>query len=169
MIEQSLATPMCVSIGSEGLTINGRIFDRKLTLEHYLEALGSPSRTVEAGPPAPFGHRNNQVHVFDSLGIYLTEHHATQLVESVNFIYEPTESPFMIEKAFEGKMDLDGQSIHFDMPEESLEVPRLNRDLPGEFSLVLGKCWIGVSAKGRRNASGKRGRPRIIVRVSVCF
>lgn len=154
---------------ADGLRINGQVFDGKLPLERYQDILGLPSRIIDAGPPAPYGHRNNQVHVFDSEGIYLTEHHASRLIESVNFIFDPAESPFPIEGAFRGNLEVDGRMIRAGMLEGEVESAHLTRDLPGEYSLKLKNCWIGVSAQGRRDSQGKRRRPRYVVRVSVCF
>lgn len=154
---------------ADGLSINGQLFDSKLPLERYQDVLGPPSRIIEAGQPAPYGHRNNHVHVFDSEGIYLTEHHASRLIESVNFIFEPAESPFPIERAFDGSLVVDGQTIRAGTSEGDIESAHLTRDLPGEYSVKLMKCWIGISAKGRCDGRGKRRKPRYVVRVSVCF
>jgi hypothetical protein len=109
------------------------------------------------------------VHVFDYDGIYLTEHHASRLIESVNFIFDPADSPFPIARAFEGKLEVDGQLIRADMAEHNFESAQFTRDLPGEYSVKHKNCWIGISAKGRRDSNGKRRRPRYVVRVSVCF
>jgi hypothetical protein len=154
---------------ADGLSINQQLFVGKLPLERYQDVLGLPSRTIDAGPPAPYGHQNNQVHVFDSEGIYLTEHHASRLIESVNFILDPADSPFPIERAFDGHLEVDGRTIRAGMSEAEIEPAQLTRDLPGEYSMKLGNCWIGISALGRRDARGKRTKPRYIVRLSVCF
>jgi hypothetical protein len=154
---------------ANGLTINGHIFDKKLPLEDYQSVLGLPSRTVSAGSSAPVGHRNNQLHFFDSEGIYLTEHHASRLIESVNFVFDPSESPFPIEGGFSGNLKVDEQSIHANMPEDDLDLTRLMHDLPGEYSLNHENCWVGISAQGHRNSHGRRQKPRYVVRVSVCF
>jgi hypothetical protein len=154
---------------ADGLTINGHVFDKKLPLERYQEVLGVPSRTIAAGPPAPAGHRNNQVHIFDAGGIYLTEHHASRLIESVNFIFDPADSAFPIESAFCGNLKIDGKELLPNMPEADLDAELFGRDLPGEYSVKYKNCWVGVSAKGRRDSSGKRRTPRYVVRASVCF
>lgn len=158
-----------VIVTSEGLTIDGQVFDSKLQLEQYKNVLGSTCKTIEAGPPASMGHRNNLIHLFDLHGIYLTEHHASQLIESVNFIFVVAECFFPIERAFEGYLEIDNQLYRPEMSEKDIKLLQLNRDLPGEYSLTLGKIWIGISAKGLRDASGKRRPPRQIVRVSICF
>jgi hypothetical protein len=153
----------------DGLALNGHLFDKKLPLERYEEVLGAPSRTFAAGPPAPVGHQNNQVHVFDAEGIYLTEHHASRLIESVNFIFDPADSPFSIWGAFRGSLRVDGHQFQPDMVETDLDSTLFSRDLPGEYSVKYWNCWIGISAKGRRDPKGKRKHPRYVVRVSVCF
>jgi hypothetical protein len=154
---------------ADGLKINGQLFDGKLPLERYQNVLGPPSRTIDAGPPAPFGHRNNQVHVFDSEGIYLTEHHASRMIESVNFIFDTGESPFPIERSFDGNLEVDGHTIRAGKSERDIESAHFTLDLPGEFSVKYETCWIGISAQGRRDAQGKRRKPRFIIRVSVSF
>ena len=42
-----------------------------------IEVLGKASRVDGGVTPAPWGHRNNQIHVFDDLGVYVNEHHFT--------------------------------------------------------------------------------------------
>ncbi len=163
------ATRICAIAAADGLKINGQVFGRALPLERYEDVLGLPSRTIDAGPPAPYGHRNNQVHVFDSDGIYLTEDHASRLIRSVNFIFDPADSPFPIERAFEGNLEVDGQTIRAGMSEGDIESAHLTRDLPGEYSVRLEDCWIGISAKGRRDPGKRRRKPRYVVRVSVCL
>ena len=153
---------------ADGLAINGYLFDKKLPLERYSEILGEPSRTIAAGPPAPAGHRNNQVHVFDSDGIYLTAHHASRLIESVNFVFDPTESPFSIKENFCGNLRVDRQQLRPNMAEADLDLTLFARDLPGEYSVEYKNCWIGVYSRGRRYPNGKRKNPRYVVRVSVC-
>jgi hypothetical protein len=157
------------NVTADGLAISGYVFDKKLPLERYQGVLGAPSRTIAVGPPAPAGHRNNQVHIFDAEGIYLTEHHASRLIESVNFIFNPADSPFPIESAFCGSLKIDGNQLLPNMPEADLHATLFARDLPGEYSVKYKNCWVGVSAKGRRDSSGKRRRPRYVVRVSVCL
>jgi hypothetical protein len=154
---------------ADGLTINGQVFDKDLPLECYQNILGPPSRTIEAGPPAPYGYRNNHVHLFDAEGVYLTEHHASRLIESVNFIFDPSDSPFPIEGAFSGFLKVNGQLICANMPERDLDSAGLNHDIVGEYNVKLKNCWIGISTRGRRDSHGKRRKPRYVVCVSVCF
>ncbi|SRR6266700_4376651 len=158
-----------VVASENGLCINGTLIDKEQPLERYREVLGIPNRIIDAGPPPPVGHRSNRVHVFDSLGVYLTEHHASRLIESVNFVFDPSDSAFPIERAFGGDLKVDGQHLRANLPESHIDRSRFAHDLPGEYSVKHKNCWIGISAKGRRGADGKRREPRYVVRVSVCF
>lgn len=157
------------SATGDGLTINGDLINAGVPLEQYEQILGLPSRAVEAGPPAPVGHRNNLVHIFDSKGIYLIEHHASRLIGEVTFIFDAAESPFPISGSFRGALDVFGHPIRSGMCEREIERMRLVRNLPGEYSAQHGNFWVGVSARGRRDSRGKRRKPRYLVSVSVCF
>jgi hypothetical protein len=154
---------------ADGLELNGQHFRTRLPLKVYQHALGLPTETLDAGAPAPFGHRNNQVQIFGSTGIYLTEHHASRLIESVNFIFDPAESPFPISRSFGGTLRIDCQLIQTNMREDDLDKMQLTRDLPGKYSLGYDCCWIGIYTKRRRATTGKRKGPRYVVRVSVCL
>jgi len=69
-------------VSLEGLLLNGRLFKSPVSPDEYAAVLKSPVRIVEPSPPAPYRHRNNQIHLFDDLGLYLIEHHATRLMQS---------------------------------------------------------------------------------------
>jgi hypothetical protein len=156
-------------VSTDGLRVNGHVFDTKLPIDCYRKVFGIPSRTIAPGAPAPVDHRNNHVHIFDLLGIYLTEHHATRLIESVNFIFSPLESPFPIENPFIGNLRVGPQRFRVDMREKDLDSTLFSHDLAGEKSVRFNNYWVGISAKGRRGTNGKRKNPRYVVRVSVGF
>ena len=58
------------------------------------EVLGVPDRIVDPADPAPFGHRNNQIHVYDRFGLYFNEHHWTRLAQSLTFVFWPEEQQY---------------------------------------------------------------------------
>jgi hypothetical protein len=167
---RGIARRIPAEASQDGLALNDEMFNSKVAVNHYEAVLGPPSRIIEAGQqPAPAGHRNNQVHVFDEAGIYLTEHHATGLIESVNFVFDPSESPFPIEHGFSGDLTVFGFPIQADTTENDVLVGPFRKDLPGEYSVAGEQCWVSVSLIGRRTSSGKRSKPRYVVRVSACF
>jgi hypothetical protein len=49
--------------------INGLAVMAAVQPQRLWAVLGEPSRIVDPAAPAPFGHRNNQIHVYDNLGL----------------------------------------------------------------------------------------------------
>jgi hypothetical protein len=86
----------------------------------FRAVLGEPTRVIAAGPPAPVGHRNNQIHIYDSLGIYFNEHHYTYLLSAVTFLLDPDSSSFQLTTPFSGSLLLGDLSISTPFPERDL-------------------------------------------------
>lgn len=154
--------------------LNGCAFVREGQLQEYIDALGCDPQTTDAGDePAPVGHRNNQFHLFESLGVYLTEHHATRLIQSINFALVPEECPGPISSAFSGNLGIGGVAISPGMKESDYP-----SDAPIKFESALAGSWksvgkglsIYISTMGR-NRPGQRRRTevRYVTCVSVCL
>lgn len=163
---------MIAEVNDDGLVLNGNQYVHEVPLASIEESLGMAARTIIAGPPEPYGHRNNRAHLFDALGIYLTEHHARQLVGSVNFILDTSDGwPHPLEHPFRGELIVHGIPITAETTESdliSLGRSMLRRDLPGEYSARRGPCWVGFWLKGRRKKPGaKRGSKKFVTMVSV--
>lgn len=159
------------SVSWDGLVLKGERYSAVFPLGAYEAVLGRPSRTVEPAPPAPYGHRNNQIHVFD-LGLYLIEHHATALVTSAVFVFDPSECAFPVHGSFDQGLLLGDVRIVPGMRERDYPAGAaitLPRSLPGLYSAERGGIWVGITTKGKRAPSGRRGRERYITDVSVCF
>jgi len=157
------------AVSLDGLKINGIKISAQVPLDAYVQILGVPSRTIDAGQPAPFGYRNNQVHVFELYGIYLTEHHFSRMIESVNFVFDAAESLFPISAIFNGKLEIDGVAVVAGMIERDLKWANMTQDLSGEYNMKLGNCWVNISVKGRRDSLGRRKKPRVLALASICF
>lgn len=150
-----------------GLSINGQLFNTPVPLAQFEAALGHPAHTIAAGPPAPYGHRNNQIHCFEEDGIYLIEDHATWLVGSVNFVFDLNESPFRVETIFTGELVVDGQRFRAGMSERDLDLRRFERYLPGRYYLPQRECSIIVGTMGKKVPGRRRGKLRYLTDVSV--
>jgi hypothetical protein len=162
---------LVADVSLDGLLLNGCLFQSPVGLSEFATILAMPHRVVDPSPPAPYGHRNNQIHIFDELGLYLIEHHATRLVDAVVFVlwleesvFKPTceltaELPVGGVKFFAGMMTRDhrGGTIRFEGPILGLWTARKN-----------GIC-VGLNGTGMRQANGRRGRRMRFVDVSVCF
>jgi hypothetical protein len=164
---------MIAEVNDDGLVLNGKHFSHEVPLASIEDVLGAVARTIVAGPPEPYGHRNNRVHVFDQLGLYVNEHHARRLIGEVTFVFDVAESPFPSDQVFKGELIVYGIHVTAEMSEKNLvsaEQAILRRDLPGKYSASRGPCWVGFSLAGRRkNRHNRRGRTKFITRVAVSF
>ena len=84
--EACIVTSVAAVITLDHLVLNGELLVEARPPSLFHNLLGPPSRIFAAGPPAPYGHRNSQIHVYDSLGIFLNEHHYTYAIEAVSFV-----------------------------------------------------------------------------------
>jgi hypothetical protein len=155
----------------DGLLLNGRLFQSPVQPSEYAAVLASPVRVVEPSPPAPYGHRNNQIHLFDELGLYLIEHHATRLVDAVVFVLWVEESAFKPACELSGELtighvrfcpgmtpnDYSGGTIAFEGP------------VLGLWNAKRDGIWIGMCAKAMRQPNGRRGKRLRVVDVSISF
>jgi len=158
-------------VSLDGLLLNGRLFKSPVEPSEYAAVLGVASRIEEPATPAPYGHRNNQIHLFDDFGLYLIEHHATRLVGSVVFVLWLEESPFKPAREFMGHLAVGGASVspgllvnEFSCSTIAFEGPVL-----GLWSAEKNGVWIGLWAAGIRQRSGQRGKRLRFENVSVCF
>lgn len=104
-------TGVRVRITRDELWLGALHVTHEVPLNFFVNAIGPPDRTIAAGPPAPYGHRNNQIHFYDSLGIFLNEHHATRRVREVALTFEPEVSPFPATNACKLEVDFEGTPI----------------------------------------------------------
>jgi hypothetical protein len=158
-------------VSLDGLLLNGRLFQSPIRPSEYAAVLETPVRVVEPLPPAPYGHRNNQIHLFDELGLYLIEHHATRLVDGVVFVLWLEESAFKPEQEYSGELTIGGVRIFPGMTPRDYSGGTIAFEGPvlGLWNARRDGIWIGLSAKGMRQPSGRRGKRLRFVDVSVCF
>jgi hypothetical protein len=155
----------------DGLLLNARLFQTPVPPTEYASVLESPVRVVEPSPPAPDGHRNNQIHLFDQLGLYLIEHHATRLIEAVVFVLWLDESAFKPACEYSGQLEI-GEARFFPgmMPQDySRGTIAFEGPVLGLWQAHRDGIWIGLNAKKLRQPNGRRGKRLRFVDVSVCF
>jgi hypothetical protein len=126
---------------------------------------------VEPSPPAPYGHRNNQIHLFDELGVYLIEHHATRMVNAVVFVLWLEESAFKPTREYNNELLVGGVRFFPGMTERDYARGTIVFEGPilGLWMAKKDGISIGLNAKGTRQPSGRRGKRLRFVDVSVCF
>jgi len=135
------------------------------------ELLGAPSRIHSAGPPAPHGHRNNQINVYDSLGIYFNEHHHTRLLSGMSFVFWPEAEayPFSPTAGFIGRLQLGRYEVPCEVSETAFIA-----DCGLPFDEVLRGMWhlkakisIGANMVAPKLKSGRRSKTRSLATVSI--
>ena len=155
----------------DGLLLNGRLFKSPVQPSAYAAVLEAPGRVEEPATLAPYGHRNNQIHLFDELGLYLIEHHTTRLIDAVVFVLWLEESPFKPAREFVGRLTVGGLRVFPGMLAREFSGSTIPFQGPvlGLWSAEKDGVWIGLSAHGIRQKSGHRGKHLRFESVSACF
>jgi hypothetical protein len=93
---EASSTRPSVKLDSDQLAVivNGLIVTTAPAAAELYAVLGEPTRVVSAGGAAPPGLRNNQIHVYDHLGIRLNEHHHTFRIQELACSFECQEPLF---------------------------------------------------------------------------
>ena len=161
-------------IGLDGVVLNGYPISEAIPPHRLHEVLGPPDRIVDPAPPAPFGHRNNQIHVYDSLGLYFNEHHSTRLTEDLVFVLWAEEEGYEFSpcRSFSGCLRLGGYRIPIEAGESEVI-----RDCPIPFQKVLSGSWrakgerfeVGMDTMGAKMKSGRRSSRRRVVSIDVSW
>jgi hypothetical protein len=158
-------------VSLDGLRLNGELFQSPVQPADYAAVLGVPGRVEEPSTLAPYGHRNNQIHLFDEFGVYLIEHHASRLIDAVVFVLWLEESPFKPAREFAGHLTVGGVNVLPGMLVRDFACRTIPFKGPvlGLWSAERNGIWIGLRAQGIRQRSGRRGKRLRFENVSVCF
>lgn len=127
---------LTIEIGCNGLRIDETLFTAAVPVRTFETLLGATARTVAAGPPAPVGHRNNQFHYFDDLGLTLIEHHATWLIECVVITLCCDQHVHSPRRSFPGRLTVADRPVHSGDPVSVLDGSGF------EFGSRLGDLWV---------------------------
>ena len=163
-----------VEIRLEGIVISGHPIPAAVQPSWLHEMLGIPDRIVDPAPPAPVGHRNNQIHVYDDLGLYFHEHHWTRLAEDLVFVYWPEEEcyDFTPHQAFSGHLKLRDYFVPAGASESQFirECPiPFEEYLSAHWRAESGRCLVGMVSKGAKLRSGRRSKRRRVVTIDVSW
>jgi hypothetical protein len=158
-------------VSLDGLRLNGQFFDSPMQPAEYAAVFGVGGRVVEPPTPAPYGHRNNQIHLFDELGLYLIEHHLTRLIDAVVFVLWSEESPFEPACELSGQSTVGGVSVCPGMlvKEFSGSTIAFKGPVLGLSCAEKNGVWVGFRVAGIRQKSGRRGKRLRFENASVCF
>lgn len=163
---------MNVDVNLERLRIDSVDLTKRLPVGEFFSLIGTPSRTVAAGSPAPAGHRNPQIHFFDDLGFYANEHHLASTIDAVTFVFWLEESIFPPENVFSGSLKVGGAAMWPGMLEREFSGSSISFDPGvgrGNWSAISEGIYIGLAAAAKKSPSGRRGKVLQFVSVDVCF
>jgi hypothetical protein len=155
--------------------MNGREIDVAITVPELQTLLGSPSRIVDPVPPAPVKHRNNQIHVYDALGVYFHENHQTRHIDGCTVVFWPAEQGFAFtpRDRFSGELDVAGYRMpgnpSLNTFVERCQSIRLKQYVAGIFGQKQCDYSMFVTARGKRLASGRRSRTLFLVDISLSW
>ncbi len=158
-----------------GFVINGCAISEAVDPRQLHETIGStPDRIVDPAAPAPFGHRNNLIHVYDSLGLYFHEHHATRLATDLVFAWWPEEEGFAFSPrcAFSGCLRLGEYRVPLEATESEVirNCPiRLTSCVRGSWRTERDGFGLGITTKGPKLKSGRRSARRRVVSIDVSW
>src|SRR5262249_17499756 len=142
----SIMSSLLADVSLDGLSLNGHLFQSPVPPAEYEAALGAAARVEEPTTPAPYGHRNNQIHLFDRLGGCLIEHHPTRLVTAAVFVLWLEEAAFRPEGEFAGALRVGGMRCSAGMEERDLSgctIPLVGPTL-GLWSACRDGIWVGI-------------------------
>ena len=143
-------TALVATASPNSLVLAGMSISRALPASSFHDTLGTPDRIISRGQPAPVGHRNNQIHVYDSLGLYINEHHFTCLLSSVTFVLDPAHSSFPTLNPFCGNLDIGDLTITQPFHENEISQTGLpfHSKLRGSWTLDGDSThWISFDSK----------------------
>ena len=167
--------PLAVSINHDRASINDEPIAIAGPASHFYSIFGTPDRIVDAATtPAPVGHRNNQAHCYDAIGVALNEHHYTHQIHEITFVLDPELSHRRTLGSFAGELTIGDLTLKNSVPESDLAKTRLAFDssLPGTWFLKVAgdhPITVAVLTKGKRPSSGQRSTTRLVASVSLCL
>ena len=171
-----MMTPTRVEIDSSTprMVVNGLEITSAPIVRTIYDVLGEPSRVYVPTPAAPPGHRNNQLHVYDTLGIRVSEHHFTFRAQEIGLTFDCNDPLFAFapKEPFRGSLVIDGSAMPLGGPEaefvHACPLP-LQQTLSGLWHWEVDKFYVGLHARGSKLRSGRRSHQRQVIDLSMSW
>jgi hypothetical protein len=154
------------------VTVNSFFIQKAPALEEVYKVLGKPNRIDIGQTPAPYGHRNNHIHVYDELGLKINEHLFTGRIQEICCSFE-TEEPlyrFTPITPFKGSLTFDSQSMPLGGVVNSfLQVSPLpfEAQFGDAYFLKFAEFSIYLISRGDKLRSGRRSKSKKRVEMSI--
>ena len=159
---------------SPRIVVNGLSITTAPVVSKLHVVLGQPDR-IDTGPvPAPYGHRNNQIHVYDRLGVTFNEHHYTRRAQDIWCWFDTSELVYRFtpKEPFLGKLFFNETEIPLGGSEQ-----KFMQSSPFKFQHTLGHVWsfrfegfsLRANERGQKLPSGRRSRKRQVTDISISW
>lgn len=148
---------------SSQIVINGLAIASAPTVFECYFVIGRPDRIDSGTTPAPVGHRNNQLHVYDRCGMVLYEHHYTRRASGLT-LWVDTAEPlyrFTPRNPFAGKLVFDSTPIPIDINLKLLAAAspwQFESAGLGDWKYQFGGFTVFLSMHRVRLPSGRKSR-----------
>ncbi|XVJ59575.1 MAG: hypothetical protein HEQ23_09280 [Tepidisphaera sp.] len=129
-----------------GLVINGSFIRHQCDPQAFYTALGRPDRICTGKIPAPVGHRNNHVHVYDELGICLFDNHRTLRITALLCLFDTNYLPERPQNPFRGELSIDAHPITNPISLKALDDLAMTKQL-GWFVRDGTVCYVNVELR----------------------
>jgi hypothetical protein len=153
--------------------INGTPVETAPTTQELHAIVGTPARVVDPCA-APVGHRNNQIHVYDELGVYFIEHHYTRRIQGGTVVFWIDEQGYRFTPStnFNGKLILASYSVPAMPPLlaflKACPIP-FSPFVGGSLFAKNGEYAIHIESQGMKLRSGRRSKVRTLVDLSFSW
>jgi hypothetical protein len=150
-------------VTTDRFTLNDVALNDAFPVSTLVELLGPATRIETMGKPAPAGHRNNQIHFYDKLGIFFIEHHFTYLIKEACFVFSVEGALIATKSPFCGRLKVGDVTVSSKSEAELLQTgfPFVQK-LPGVWSYQGSITYVGFDVD-------QSSTERFVTSVSVCL
>jgi hypothetical protein len=163
-----------VSKNPSFVLINDMRIETAPPTDRLLSAIGTPSRLYSGSAPAPTKPRNNQIQIFDEIGVCVYEHHYTRRATCILVWSDVREREFEFTptSVFHGELRFDG--IRMPMGKTAREFVlacpwSLQKWIAGFWRRKFGDFSVGFRAIGPKLPSGRRSKRRIVTMIDITW
>jgi hypothetical protein len=150
------------------MVIGRRTLFPPIGLREIEEAIGTASvfHDLRLAPP---GHRDNGIHIFQSVGVYLISQHDSGVLRGLVAVYQLNATTMPLSASYNGRVSIGGISLCKSSDESSLRGASVRQYLTGQYALEMGRFEATISFGKREPRPAGRSRTRVLEMVAVSW
>ena len=169
MVFFQMQTELVIKVSGSSLraSINCHTILSAPTAKELVGLIGVPSRVVNCGPEESAAG-NNQVHVYDELGVYFNQHHHTRRIMGMTIVFwhEGEGYRFTPETSFRGSLHLEEYKVTSNPSLleflESCPI-RLEHFLGGHYQREVDGYSFGITSGVAKTRSHRRAERALLI------